>query len=77
MAKTLKKFYDGHFEDDRSEIYTWILVYNADGSYRGQWQSNVVDDGPDEIFLKDLDGCVNGHFIPPLSSTEMAEATAL
>lgn len=69
----ISKFRDGHFEDDRSGIYTWILVYDKNGNYLGQWQTNVSDEG--DIWLEaEEGGCVNGRPVDPLSPEQMAVA---
>lgn len=64
------------FSWDSEDIFTWILHYNHDGSYRGQTQSDVEGDG--DIFLSAhmIDGVphVNGKPAKCLTKEEMDSA---
>lgn len=59
---------------DSQDIFTWIMHYNKDGSYRGQTQSDVMGEGDILLPAEMIDGfpCVNGKPVKPLSAEEMA-----
>lgn len=76
-AKVIVKLEDGFIAYNPNHIFTFELLYDAEGVYVGQNQDDAYDGGI--LFLgaeisDNGDRCVNGTPIAPLTSEEMASA---
>lgn len=74
----LSKLYKVHngFTWDSGDIFTWLMHYNEDGSYKGQTQMDVMGDGDIYLSAEIIDGipCVNGKPVKSLTAEEMEAA---
>ena len=61
---TIEKTIDGF----RQDCSLMVLIWDHKGHYVGQWQVNMIDNDPPELFLK---GGVN---VPALTPEEMEKA---
>jgi hypothetical protein len=68
MGRDINKIADG-YNEDLSDFTTFILEWDEAGKYRGQWQDDVLGDGP-YIFIGP-----GGVYVPDLTDSEMEKAT--
>lgn len=61
---------------DSGHVFTWLMHYNADGTYKGQTQMDVQGDGDLYFSAEIIDGvpCVDGKPARSLTPEEMANA---
>lgn len=78
MANVIATHGDGFIKFDPENDYTFEMLFDSSGAYRGQTQDDFFDGGTVFISAENIDGvpCVNGTPIPPLTTEEMAEALA-
>lgn len=58
MATKIYRNGKGGYTVDHSEVFRFEMVYDERGVYLGQWQTNMLDDGPDFFFKADM---INGR----------------
>lgn len=78
MANIIAPHGDGYIKYDPENDFTFELLYDSKGIYRGQNQDNMIDEGTLFIGPEMINGVphVNDQPMPPLTSEEMAQAAA-